>query len=1193
MRELSILSSEFQVPGIPSIMALPISRFTCTVHDRARLLDNKNIALTNNKEVCPFCNWYRRGKSGYMENSGQEGLVIFTDDVPNKDAFGPHSKIAEVLAQFIINNDQGHAIGLEGTWGSGKSAVLSFLNDLLNDENQKTDHAHELFVFDAWAHEGDELRRSFLDELNTFLHDEGALADELRKKIWQEKERIETDRKTTVPARAIFFALSIVLIPFYAAILNVIDLEFLELGSFGLFEDDTWWVRIIFLLILVPGGMTIVGLLAVAWLKLKRGKNLKDAFMQIFNFLRTQDNSQTTDITRTPSSSYREFRDSLRMIVKARAKRSGKLIIAIDNIDRLDGEKAKLFWSSLAPFFDRAASEEKKESHADETALSRIWLIIPFSEEHLLQMFDMKEEVRDGFIEKTFDLVLEVPPPALTKWQEFLTDHLIAAFPELASDGDELARIIRLYDLNDGKLPTPRHLKQFVNRITITRAQLVEPDKIPLRAIACFVLCKPDYDSSSAAKSKNYEIEHDIRDTLNLAGYQTIFAAIQYGVLLKDAPQAFMLDPLTTAIQKGESRVLRTLAKVPGFVSVLNTAVSNYVPLSAGATVVPTVIAVKSLSSAALDDVPTGIWIHLGRAFARAHNWRECVQDWQTITSAIIDNLPDKERDSFQAEVRKKLYGISVEPWPDDQDMIALARAWHEIAKLVSPKGEAIDLPIGARLSVGALAFYADENSNLADCPYNPTESSEQLLTEENIAGLNSEQVVGVAMVLYLQDSDALTHIPVDQLISDLNTPSSYSAEQVVAKLSLVLAWAVVSKAPNASEKLNPLMTTGILHHHIGADSGQETIVATLAATIIGNPQNTQPPQNYEQTTNGFNRISPIVAKPSEHPAIIEALSRIFLLSKSETILLRGAANYEQIRSLAITILNELIDHTETISFTTDDFVFDASFWNQLEVGLSVDEQSGVSRLLNKCSEKSKFLDAVIATGFDEEQALAYRHLTYLAQEISHAEFLNFITKGLTEVSASQWLEELSCSLDDEDSLVILVRSLKESKDSFVLGYQVRDAIGQATSGILNGSIDADDFFPDTISALIEFLPESEREGVEKRVLREMLSNPNGEYFKALYELLNLPNYDERTIYSESNRFMDALDQFTEEEATEGLQVIKELLGPFPKLYSKATQTTRSRIKSRLLGAENSDDEEASSLVKEIIIQLKIKRPKR
>lgn len=71
-----------------------------------------------------------------------------------------HKGVAEILYHQITGSRGNLTLGLEGGWGSGKSTVVSILMKELRN------HADIMqFYFDAWAHEGDPLRRIFLESM--------------------------------------------------------------------------------------------------------------------------------------------------------------------------------------------------------------------------------------------------------------------------------------------------------------------------------------------------------------------------------------------------------------------------------------------------------------------------------------------------------------------------------------------------------------------------------------------------------------------------------------------------------------------------------------------------------------------------------------------------------------------------------------------------------------------------------------------------------------------------------------------------------------------------------------------------------------------------------------------------------------------------------------------------------------------
>ena len=88
--------------------------------------------------------------------------VLLHDSPAEADEFSgrAHERLARALADMILNEKEGAAIALEGEWGSGKSSVVRMLHGLLAGHPRV-----KVITFDAWAHQGDPLRRTLLEAL--------------------------------------------------------------------------------------------------------------------------------------------------------------------------------------------------------------------------------------------------------------------------------------------------------------------------------------------------------------------------------------------------------------------------------------------------------------------------------------------------------------------------------------------------------------------------------------------------------------------------------------------------------------------------------------------------------------------------------------------------------------------------------------------------------------------------------------------------------------------------------------------------------------------------------------------------------------------------------------------------------------------------------------------------------------------
>ncbi|NVK41607.1 MAG: hypothetical protein HWE39_10235 [Oceanospirillaceae bacterium] len=634
-----------------------------------------------------------------MTKNSIPALKLLRDDVAQEDAFSVHTQIAETIIKVFSANPEGGAIGLEGDWGSGKSTILHLIERELGTENP-----HEKFVvFDAWSHEGDELRRSFLDHLAMQVTGSVIKAKGLKKEIWKTIETKTTEVRRTLSLNAYLAIVALALSPMAAGLLKVFGTDSKSIMA----SHSVQWTLLFFSL---SPALLLLKALTWAW-----AKSIFSGTREPFSYFlqeefrgRSPDDGGpvTTTTTQSASNSIDTLEKLLMKVISCADSETKRIIIAIDNIDRLQWTEAKHFWSSLSPIFD-IARRRRISRHVS------IWLLIPYARNHL-QKFVFQDDT-DGFKDKTFDVVVNVPPPLLTRWRHHMAKLLLASIPSFEEERNEheLRAVIDLFESTYAPDLTPRNINKFINSLMVAIEQRASNTRIPIRIISAFIL-----GGQKLMPTQDHEPILLSNSLLQAGDIPIMMAALYYGVSLEEAPQILMAEPIREALWKNDIKELNRLKEYSGFPIVLENVLRRVLPAQMGAThssllnVINSLYQlINSLDQLRTPSIPTHIWGNVVQSLRYSDTWRNSLQELPEIIRILGKSVQGAtQRELFLKHIQQVLILPVKEEREIDQ--------WANAASALIQAGGTPIIPTDPNACLAILKHHISNHTNPHPLPY-------------------------------------------------------------------------------------------------------------------------------------------------------------------------------------------------------------------------------------------------------------------------------------------------------------------------------------------------------------------------------------------------------------------------------------------------------------------------------------------
>lgn len=414
---------------------------------------------------------------------------ILTDDAEQEDLLEnkAHENIANHLYGFITDtNSHGLTVGIEGKWGSGKSTVIKILNEKLKKSK-------DIFVFyiDTWAHEGDPLRRIFLESFISRIEK----TDQFRKLDSKGKEelnnikgKIQYKQKTTLISKMpeIDTAGKVTTALAFLVPLGTVLVE-------STFPDVTikWGLS--------PHWVFLLGLLLVVapFLSFLLFSCLKKSFFKNKDCDTIKETSNEEEKSSVDFDLYfTNLQDFL-----SRKLNITKIVCIIDNLDRVRENDALKIWSTLQIFVQGKNSNINNNGQDEKL---KFWVLVPYDEQRLRKLWDngnIKKDDKESLcsksvFDKSFQLRICVPQLIIGDWEDFAKTQIERALSHYEKNEKEIILDVLKWtrkDLNDS--PTPREIKMYINQIGFLYP--LNKQYISLASVCYYIVLKYLYSKSS------------------------------------------------------------------------------------------------------------------------------------------------------------------------------------------------------------------------------------------------------------------------------------------------------------------------------------------------------------------------------------------------------------------------------------------------------------------------------------------------------------------------------------------------------------------------------------------------------------------------------------------------------------------------------------------------------------------------
>lgn len=1107
---------------------------------------------------------------------------LLPDSPADADAFGSHERVAGSIAEVVQTESGGKAIGLEGGWGAGKSTIVRLISQKLAHAKERP---HKIAVFDMWSHQDDPLRRTFLESLIKQVQQFGWVDKERWDRCIDELAKRRREETTRVVPRltpeGVKFAFSLLAVPIGSALFGA------GLSLFGS-KDASELLRAVLIglgIVVVLAPAIYYGYLGVVgcWKRKRKGRTSEEGgwLSELPALVTGQASTESrTMVSQSPDPTSVEFESVFRdLLDEALEPEDRKLLIVVDNLDRVEPSDALSIWSTLQTFLGHKEYERPDW-------IDRLWILIPYDDKAILRLWDgsgpsANSKLATSFLDKTFQLRFRVPPLLLSNWREFLKEALQQAFPDHPEE--DYHGVFRAFATKGGpdtSAPTPRDLKTLVNQVGALHREW--QDEFPLSYLACYVLFQRDCEDVRKALLSTEDIE--LLSRIIGHDWRGIIAALHFGKPVEVARQLLLRIPIQAALAEGDGKALSDLESIhgAGFWSVLE----DTVPAGANDwySVAPADLA---KSAAALAD---------SQLFDHSHSQPEPETLRSTIRAAAVAVEAWIPFDAETAERMVKvghLVGNPEEVFPallagassardgtsagEGQEggvspAVWMSSAFTLVEGLVQlGSGEhlehGIEVPLSAEqwVEVSHEVMEKDPSGRLLQYfELRAVQAIDEQLAEQianNQLDENTFNPVYTAMAT--RSREAMNSVA-GQVFSRLQSGGGFPGDQI-AHLVKTLRISNLAGLFDQDEYSGLAEIGHYLHHlyYAVSENHAEAVSECMFGFLLAVPDGSEP-SHIGNSSAGYQNLNELLQDPDRVPGSVEHFASLAKASQNLPVLFKMTSEDGTVPPFVAKVLHTLLTSNDVPKHP--DLV--SENWAVIREVLGEGEESSESfeAFLKDLPGIDNLVAGILGETFDVHDSALY--LALLSSSTS-ADFVTWCVDGLSLVSKDAWSEAIT----SQGALLDLVMELKMRGVKMVLGTTYYDSLLDYAEQVSDGSVSAITY--ESWSDLFALLDADHRELFHRRAY-EILKNSDGEagaeFFALFGDILSAGS-----ILARDQRFIDEVCRpILDADNESGIAWMADLAEADASLFTSnsdpaAVSDFKSRIQQRLDDAEEED----------------------